>query len=73
MTITNIKHRKVRIKVLINELGEYCGMGWQDAGETDPDDTIYESISGLNVRAYWITADVPIPTNAEEIKGTIEP
>lgn len=69
---TNTRYRKVRIKVLINELGEYCGMGWQDAGEKDPDDTIYESISGLNVREYWITADVPIPANAEEIQGGVE-
>lgn len=70
---TNIRTRKVRLKVLINELGEYCGMGWQEAGEKDPDDTIYESVAGLNVREYWITAEVPIPDAATEIAGSIEP
>lgn len=72
MTNTNIKTRKVRIKVLINEEGDYCGMGWQDAGEKDRDDTIYESIAGLNVREYWITAQVPLPGRAEEIEGSVE-
>lgn len=48
-------------------------MGWQEAGEKDPDDTIYESVAGLNVREYWITAEVPIPDAATEIAGSIEP
>lgn len=70
---TNTRTRKVRIKVLINEEGDYCGMGWQNANEKDPDDTIYESISGLVTREYWLTADLPIPdTKAPEIAAEIE-
>ncbi len=71
-TDTSIRTRKVRIKVLINEEGEYCGMGWQDAGEKDPDDTIYESIAGLVTREYWLTADIPIPdATAPEVAAEV--
>lgn len=68
-----MKTQRVRIKVAINGEGQYCGIGWTTAKESDPNDTIYESITGDIVREYWITADVPVPTTADEIKGSIEP
>lgn len=60
---------KVRIKVLIDSKGHYCGYGWQDAADKDPDDTLYDAIGfdGSPVQEYWITADLPLPVVPEVV------
>jgi len=66
--------QKVRIKVLIDDTGNYCGYGWRGASDKEPDDTIYEVIEGYPSKAYWITAELPIPTTeeVEAVLATIE-
>lgn len=65
--------QKVRIKVLIDDTGNYCGYGWRGADDKEPDDTLYSVIESLTTRAFWITADLPIPTNETiEAAATIE-
>lgn len=65
--------QKVRIKVLIDDKGNYCGYGWLDAGEKDPDDTLYDVIESLCTKAYWITAELPIPSaEIVEAEATVE-
>lgn len=56
--------QKVRIKVLIDDTGNYCGYGWRGASNKEPDDTLYSVIESLTTKAYWITAEIPIPDNA---------
>jgi hypothetical protein len=71
--ITNMQTQRVRIKVLIDDSGNYCGYGWRGAGEKDPDDTLYEVIEGLATKAYWIIADLPIPTTeVREVDAVVE-
>ncbi len=65
--------QKVRIKVLIDDTGNYCGYGWRGAGEKEPDDTLYSVIESLTTKAYWITADIAIPTTEIiEAEATVE-
>lgn len=70
---TNIRTQKVRVKVLLGASGNYLAYGWKDAGDKEPDDTLYDSIEELQTREYWITAELPLPcADAEEFKAEIE-
>ena len=56
-----MKTQKVRIKVLIDSAGNYCGYGYKDAHAKDIDETLYDVVDGPNMTAHWITVDIPIP------------
>lgn len=58
--------QKVRIKLLINEVGEYTGYGWKDAKSSEINDTIYDAVEGRILKEYWLEAEVPIPSAAIE-------
>lgn len=61
---------QVRIKVLIDSEGHYCGYGYSSAESRDLDDTIYESVPVNGpVQEYWLTADLPVPS-AIEVEAT---
>lgn len=62
---------QVRIKVLINAEGDYCGYGYSNAKSNDLDDTLYEVVSGLAGREYWLTADLALPA-PEEVSADVE-
>ena len=68
-----MKIQKVRIKVLIDDTGNYCGYGWKGASDKEPDDTLYSVIESLTTKAYWITAEIPIPDDvAIEADAVVE-
>lgn len=65
--------QKIRIKVLIGNSGNYCGYGWRGAEENAPDDTIYDVVDCLSTKAYWLTAEIPIPgTEEKEVEAVVE-
>ena len=65
---------KVRIKLLVDASGKYCGYGYHEMGDTDQDDTLYDAvgIDGGPVQEYWLTADVPLP-GAPAIAAVVQP
>lgn len=62
-----MKTQKIRIKVLIDGVGHYCGYGWDGATSNAIDETLYEVIDGPAMKEYWLEAEVPIPEIAPEI------
>ncbi|WP_161967689.1 hypothetical protein [Fimbriiglobus ruber] len=61
---------QVKIKVLINSDGKYCGYGYEGAKPKDLDDTLYEVVYGGQLKEYWLTADLPVPV-VDEVAATV--
>ena len=63
--------QKIRIKLLIDATGNYCGYGWKDASSADINETLYDVIDGPAMKEYWLVAEVPIPTTTIPVIETV--
>ncbi len=69
------KTTEVRIKVMVNKDGRWAAYGYTDATDGDPDDVLYDMMSGedtTTAREFWITASVPTPQAVEIAAHAVE-
>ncbi len=64
---------KVRIAVGVDAEGNWTGYGWRDAPD-DARETLNVCLDDINDGeiVYWLTAELPIPTEPPTIEATVE-
>lgn len=63
---------KVRIAVAITKGGRWAAQGCVDSTDPEVAGWAYEMLDEDNAAICWVTADVPIPEDAEVV-GTVVP
>lgn len=66
---------RVRIAVMVTELGEYEAVAWSDSKDSDMVESISERFlewaEGQQIAVHYVEADVPLPV-AQTIEGVVE-
>ena len=75
--MANHKTVKVRVFAMVNAEGKWAAIGWSDAEGDDPvRSTCSDMLDAepMEERGYWITAELPVPVEAEIVgEATTDP
>lgn len=67
-----MKTVRVRIAVVINNLGDWAATGWYKGKDKEVESTAIGSLNagGVNEIMYWVECDVPVP-ESKALKGEV--